>query len=79
MAKKSVAVAVILGVFGFGGFYAAGLKKGLLLFLVTCIICWVGALASQSAAILGNVVCVCVSYKWAKEYNESLSGGSGQA
>ncbi len=78
MSKKSTAVAVILGIFGFGGFYAAGLKKGLILFVATCIICWVCGQVSPSISMIGNVVSIYMSYKWVKEYNAALPEGADQ-
>lgn len=79
MSKKNVGVAVFLGVFGFGGFYAAGLKKGALLFIAIAVIMWViSNFISPDIAIIGNVASAYISYKWAKEHNEALPAGGNQ-
>lgn len=81
MSKKSVGLAIFLGIFGFGGFYAAGFKKGLILFAAVAI---VGALIanviSPDLVLIANIGSVYMSYKWAKEHNEALPMiGNGQA
>ena len=74
MSKKNIAIAVALGIFGFGGFYAAGLKKGLLLFIAIAI---GGALISNfispGLAIVATIASVYFSYKWASEHNAALA------
>ncbi|MDD3159139.1 MAG: hypothetical protein VB133_06240 [Anaeromusa sp.] len=76
MSKKNIAIAVVLGIFGFGGFYAAGLKKGLLLFIGIAI---GGALISNfispEMAIIATIASVYFSYKWASDYNAALDAG----
>lgn len=80
MSKKSVGLAIFLGIFGFGGFYAAGFKKGLLLFAAVAI---VGALIanfiSPNLSFITTIASVYVSYKWVSEHNAALPMGKGQA
>ncbi len=80
MSKKNVGIAVFLGVFGLGGFYAAGFKKGLLLFVALSLIMWVIInFISPDIAIIGNVASAYISYKWAKDHNAVLPDGGTQA
>lgn len=73
MKKKSTVIAMLLAFFlGCGGFYVAGLKKGALLFIATCVICYIVAQISPSLAVLGNIVSCFVTYKWLKEYNANI-------
>ena len=80
MSKKSVGLAIFLGIFGFGGFYAASFKKGLILFAAVAI---VGALIanfiSPDLSLITTIASVYVSYKWVSEYNAALPAGNRQA
>ena len=78
MRKKSTMMAILLGIFGFGGFYAAGFKKGLMLFLGTSILIWfLASFLSPDFSPIGTIVSVYVSYKWTLEYNAALSAADG--
>nr|WP_320147357.1 phospho-N-acetylmuramoyl-pentapeptide-transferase [uncultured Anaeromusa sp.] len=80
MSKKSIAIAVVLGIFGFGGFYAAGLKKGLLLFVAISVLgLLISNFVSPGLAIIATLASVYVSYKWASEHNAALALGKEQA
>ena len=62
MDKKSMVVAILLSFFlAAGGFYAAGLKKGLILFIGTIVVAWALAQVSPSAAIVGNLIACFIS------------------
>ena len=75
MDKKSMVVAILLSFFlAAGGFYAAGLKKGLILFIGTIVVAWALAQVSPSAAIVGNLI----AYKWVQEYNNGVDGGGAE-
>ena len=80
MAKKSMVVAILLSFFlAAGGFYAAGLKKGLILFIGTCVVDWLLAQAAPSAAIVGNLIACFITYKWVQEHNNAVDGGGAEA
>lgn len=76
MSKKSVGLAIFLGIFGFGGFYAAGFKKGLMLFAAVAII---GALIanfiSPNLSLITTIASVYLSYKWVNDHNAALPLG----
>lgn len=79
MAKKSMVVAILLSFFlAAGGFYAAGLKKGLILFIGTIVVAWALAQVSPSAAIVGNLFACFITYKWVQEYNNGVDGGGAE-
>lgn len=67
---KSMTIAMLLAFFlNAGGFYAAGLKKGAMLFFG----CWIlGIILMQVSPMLApitNIVSCFVTYKWLKEIN----------
>ena len=73
MSKKSVGLAVVLGLFAIGFFYVGGFKKGLIAFIAASIVSWLIASAvSLEAAIVVNLVCAFICYKWAEEYNAAV-------
>ena len=79
MDKKSMVVAILLSFFlAAGGFYAAGLKKGLILFIGKIVVAWALAQVSPSAAIVGNLIACFITYKWVQEYNNGVDGGGAE-
>ena len=74
---KSMTIAMLLAFFlNAGGFYAAGLKKGAMLFFG----CWiVSLLLMQVSVYLTPIVTIAslyITYQWVKEHNSGVAAAA---
>ena len=78
MSKKSPILGAILGFFVLGIFYSTGFNKQVIIAVVGLIVVsWLlSMLVSPSVSIVVNLVGAFLGYKWAKDHNAAIEGGS---
>ena len=74
---KSMVVAMLLAFFlNAGGFYAAGAKKGAMLFFG----CWIASLLLQQISVylmpIVSIASLYLTYLWVKEYNSGIAAAA---
>ncbi len=78
MSKKSPILGAILGFFVLGIFYSTGFnKQGIIAVVGLIVVSWLlSMLVSPSVSIVVNLVGAFLGYKWAKDHNAAIEGGS---
>jgi len=69
-------IAMVLALFSLGGFYAAGLKKGAMLFFGLWILGLVLMQVSDSLLPIVTIASFYITYKWTKEHNDAVEGNT---
>ena len=73
MRKKSMPVGVVLGIFGFAGFYTDGVKMGAIFFIVMSVLYYLIAMVSPDLYIIGVIIGGAGGYYLTKQHNEKVA------
>ena len=79
MSKKNAILGAILGFLVFGIFYAGGMKKGGIAFVILMVVSYaLCSFISTEVAVIANLVGAYLGYSWVNEHNAAV-GASVQA